>query len=114
MVQKIKMIKADQVQPTQRTSPAALIIAAMKEQGEYYTMGEVAKMVGVHIETLRRLCRTDRIKALSEATQVGKMVIYAFTPEDIEEVKAYFDGKDQTQTAMEAKMHGKAKTDKVR
>src|SRR3954468_19899684 len=94
-----------------RTSPAQRIIDSL--EGEFYTMRQTAEMCGVHIETLRRLCRTPRVKAPKYATKAGKMVIYLFTPEDIEEVKEYFNGRDKLQKVTGAKIHGNQKTENI-
>jgi len=101
-----------EVKAETRQAPASRILEQL--EGEYFSMRQTAEMVGVHIETLRRLCRTPRVKAPSKATRQGKMVIYLFTPEDVEEVRQYFAGKDRKQTEIEAKVHGNAKTEQVR
>ena len=95
-----------------RTSPATRILREL--DGEYYTMRQVAEMVDVHIETLRRLCRTSRVNGPSNAVQQGQLVIYLFTHEDVAEIKEYFGSKDKSQTAIQAKVHGNSKTKKVR
>jgi hypothetical protein len=109
---KPEVVDAKNVQTQTRQSPAARILESL--DGEYYSMRQTAEMCDVHIETLRRLCRTSRVNAPSKATRIGKLVIYLFTPEDVEEVKAYFSGKDRKQTDIEAKVHGNSKTEKVR
>jgi hypothetical protein len=109
---KPEVFDASDVKAETRVSPANRILQEL--EGEYYSMRQTAEMVGVHIETLRRLCRTDRIKAPSKATRQGKLVIYLFTPEDVEEVRDYFEGRDRTQAQIEAKVHKNSKTDRVR
>lgn len=94
-----------------RISPATRILNEL--DGEWYTMGQTAEKIGVHIETLRRLCRTDRVKAPSNAVQQGQLVIYLFTPEDVEEVRQYFNGRDEKQEEG-ANTHGNQKSKKVR
>lgn len=88
---KPKIYKASEVQPETRVSPAQRIIDSL--DGEYKTMRETSEIVGVHIETLRRLCRTGKISAPSMAAKSGKLVVYLFTDEDVEEVKNYFNHK---------------------
>ena len=100
---KPKVYDISEVQAESKISPAQRIIEAL--DGEYYTMRQTAEMCGVHIETLRRLCRTTRVKAPSNATKSGKMVIYLFTPEDVEEVKAYFEGRGKL-VEDNTKVHG--------
>ena len=105
-----KIYDVADVKAESRTSPAQRIIDSL--DGEFYTMRQTAEMCGVHIETLRRLCRTPRVKAPSKATKSGKMVIYLFTPEDVEEVKEYFGGRDQLIENGNV-VHANSKTGKV-
>lgn len=109
---KPQVYDAKDVQAETRTSPAQRIIDSL--DGEYLTMRQTAELCGVHIETLRRLCRTPRVTAPSKATKSGKLVIYLFTPEDVAEVQAYFADRDKLQKDTMSKVHGNAKTDKVR
>jgi hypothetical protein len=109
---KPQVYDAADVQAETRTSPAQRIIDSL--EGEYKTMRQTAELCGVHIETLRRLCRTDRVKAPSKATKSGKLVIYLFTDEDIEEVQNYFSDRDKLQSDSGSKVHGNQKTEKVR
>lgn len=106
-----RVYDVSEVQTESRTSPAQRVID--KLDGEYYTMRQTAQMCGVHIETLRRLCRTDRVGAPTKATKAGKMVIYLFTPDDVQEVKDYFNGRDRLQEQTGALVHGNSKTSKV-
>jgi hypothetical protein len=105
-----KIYDVADVKAESRTSPAQRIIDSL--DGEFYTMRQTAEMCGVHIETLRRLCRTPRVSAPSKATKSGKMVIYLFTPEDVEEVKDYFEGRDRLVEEV-GKVHGMNRTGKV-
>ena len=107
-----EIFDSSEVEAQSRISPAKRIIDALPE--EYMTMRQTAEEIGVHIETLRRLCRTDRVKAPTKATRQGLLVIYLFTPEDVEEVRNYFHGRDQKQTVLEAKIHRNQRTDQIR
>lgn len=102
-----KVYRSDEVHPESRISPAHRIIAAL--DGDYTTMRQAAAICGVHIETMRRLCRTDAVKAPSLATKRGKLVIYLFTDEDVEEVKEYFNVK--AEQLKDHKPHGNLKKD---
>jgi len=112
MRDKPKVYSSSEVKAETRTSPAQLIINSL--EGEYYTMRQTAEMCGVHIETLRRLCRTPRVKAPSNATKSGRMVIYLFTPEDVQECRDYFSDRDKLQKDTMSKTHGNSKTEQVR
>lgn len=109
---KPQVYDAADVQAETRTSPAQRIIDAL--DGDYKTMRQTAELCGVHIETLRRLCRTPRVNAPSKATKSGKLVIYLFTPEDVEEVQTYFANRDKLQRDTLSKVHGNQRTEQVR
>ncbi len=99
MSKKIQVVPAEDVRETarKRKSPAQLILEGL--EGDYMIMREMADAVGVHIETLRRLCRAvddhgnKKINAPSQAVKAGEMVIYLFDKKDQEEVKDYFRKK---------------------
>lgn len=107
----LQIVDAKDVVPQTRVSPVTALLNDI--EGDYLTMRQTAQKVDVHIETLRRLCRTSRVNAPSKAVTRGSMVIYLFTPEDVQEVEDYFYGKDEQQ-ADGARKHKKGKTDKVR
>ena len=96
-----KVVDAGEVQAMTRISPADRIIQSL--DGEYYTMRQTAEKVDVHIETLRRLCKTDKVDAPSKAVRQGGLVIYLFTPDDVKEVQDYFNGKTQVKGKGEPK-----------
>ena len=80
-----------------RKSPAQVILDSL--EGDFKTMREVAELMGVHTETMRRLCRatnadgSKKIQAPTKAVRSGDMTIYLFTPEDVQEVQEYFERK---------------------
>lgn len=94
---KPKIISSAEVTPPRRKSPAKKIMEEL--DGDYLGYREMAEHVGVHVETMRRLCKAKdefgnkRVKAPSAATQVGGMVIYLFTKEDVQEIEEYFRHK---------------------
>jgi hypothetical protein len=107
-----KVYDSADVKAESKISPAHRIIESL--DGEFYTYRQTAETCGVHIETLRRLCRTDRVKAPSKATKTGKLVIYLFTPEDVEEVNNYFNGRTELAEAEDVMVHrnlGKGKSE---
>jgi len=77
-----------------RKSPAHLLLESL--DGNYMTFNQLAKRYGVHVETLRRLCRTDRVNAPSEAVVSGEMTMYLFNEADVAELDEYFDRKGHT------------------
>ena len=74
-----------------KASPAEVYVRALK--GEYYLLGEVAEIVGVAKNTLRRLIKTDNVKAPSHTANLGKMSFYVFNKKDVEEIRNYYQGK---------------------
>lgn len=80
-----------------RKSPAQVILESL--DGDFKTMRDMADRYGVHIETMRRLCRATkpdgsyRVKAPSAAVQSGEMTIYLFTVEDVDELDEYYRNK---------------------
>lgn len=61
-----------------------------KLDGVYYKLREAAPLVGVSPTTLRRLLSSDEVKAPSKELLLGQMVVYLYTPEDIEELREYY------------------------
>lgn len=70
-----------------RRSPVQAIIDSL--DGEYYTISQASKMTGVSVNTLRNWYRspTKNMRAPSKQTTSGEMVIYLYTPEDIQEIQ---------------------------
>jgi len=110
-VEKPKVYDVEELAPNRRTSPFQLIMDSL--DGEFYSMRQAARMTGVHIETLRRLCHTDRVKAPSKATKQGGLFVYLFTPEDIEEVREYFAAQNEMVAKNKHAVHANRKGDKI-
>lgn len=94
-----KVVDANTVIPPTRKSPVTVLIESL--DGDYKTVKDVAAQFGVHKETIRRLCKaknedgTDKVHAPSKAMQQGGMLIYLFTPEDMDELAEYFGRKSE-------------------
>lgn len=82
------IVDASGIKRTPRKSPADQLLSDL--DGDYMKLTDVAAVVGVHQETLRRLCRTEKVNAPSKAVKQGGMIMYLFTPEDVLELKQYF------------------------
>jgi len=80
-----------------RKSPAQLIVESL--EGDWMTTKQMAERWNVHVETMRRLAKarnedgTPKVKAPSQAVQVGDMTIYLYSPEDVKEIDEYFKKK---------------------
>jgi hypothetical protein len=68
--------------------PADKLVA--DQAGEFYKLSDVARIVGKSATTIRRLMRGNRVKAPSYEVRQGDMVVYLFTPDDIEEIRRYY------------------------
>lgn len=76
-----------------RKSPAQVYI---EEQGDgYYTIRDTSEICGVHIESVRRLLRTDKVDAPSSVLTRGGMHIWLLTEDDLVEVSEYFGVEDR-------------------
>lgn len=84
-----EIMDASEIDRIRRKSPADQLLEDLGD--EYKKLTEVAKEVGVHAETLRRLCRSDKVNAPSKAIKQGGMLMYLFTKEDVQEVADYFN-----------------------
>lgn len=76
-----------------KASPAEEYVRNL--EGEFYLLSEVAEMIGIAKNTLRRLIVTDAVSAPSYVGSLGGMSFYIFSTEDIEEIKDHYEGKYQ-------------------
>jgi hypothetical protein len=94
---KPKVVDAKTVKPQSRKAPATRIIEAL--DGDFMTTRQVAEYFEVNIETIRRLSKavnpdgSAKINGPSKATKSGAMVIWLYTPEDVEEIRNYFEDR---------------------
>lgn len=58
--------------------------------GVFYKLSEVAQMLGLSEVTLRRLIRKGVTTAPSHTLRHGGMQMYLYTPEDVEELRRYY------------------------
>lgn len=79
---------------TDRLPPATSFVRQLEaEHGErFFLLSEVANLVGVQQQTLRRLIRhpDKKVNAPSFKGHQGKMPIYVFTQADVDEIKEYY------------------------
>jgi excisionase family DNA binding protein len=74
-----------------KASPAETYVRSLN--GEYYLLGEVAEILGVAKNTLRRLVKSGNINAPSFTANLGKMSFYVFSKADLEEIREYYQSK---------------------
>lgn len=77
--------------PDGGVSPAARLVSAL--DGQYYMLSEVAELLGKNQMTIRRAMYNKRVKAPSLELNQGKMKIYLYTTDDIQELREYFSPK---------------------
>lgn len=94
---KPKVVDAKSVKTQTRKAPATRIIEQL--DGDFMTTRQVAEYFEVNIETIRRLSKaknddgSDRIAGPSKATKSGAMIIWLYTPSDVEEIRSYFEDR---------------------
>ena len=94
---KPKVVDAKTVKTQTRKAPATRIIEAL--DGDFMTTRQVAEYFEVNIETIRRLSKaknddgSPRIQGPSKATKSGAMIIWLYTPSDVEEIRSYFEDR---------------------
>lgn len=91
---KPQIVDSADVKRMPRKAPATRLIESLPEG--LLTARQVAARFEVNIETIRRLARAkdehgrEKFKAPSKAARTGELIIWVYTPEDIEELEEYF------------------------
>lgn len=94
MMVKPQIVDATEVRQRPRKAPATRMIEALPDG--YLTTRQVAERFEVNIETIRRLARAkdgdgkDRFTAPSKAAKSGELIIWVYTPADVDELAEYF------------------------
>jgi len=94
---KPQIVDAADVKRMPRKAPATRLIESLPPG--LLTARQVAERFDVNIETIRRLARKkdetgkEAFKAPSKAARTGELIIWVYTPEDIDELAAYFGEK---------------------
>lgn len=95
MADNIKIVSSDAVKPRTRKPPSTVLLESVGD--DYKSYRQMSERYGVHIETLRRICKlTDangekKVTAPSAAAQQGDLVVYLFTQDDVAEMDAYME-----------------------
>jgi len=91
---KPQIVDAAEVKQRPRKAPATRMIESLPPG--LLTAREVAAKFDVNIETIRRLARAkdsdgnERFTAPSKAAKSGELIIWVYTPEDVDELAEYF------------------------
>jgi hypothetical protein len=88
---KAVVVSKRQEHPSGGASPAARLVSGL--DGQYYLVTEVAEMLGKDPMTIRRAMYSKKVKAPSFEVKQGKMKVYLYTPEDIQELREHFSPK---------------------
>lgn len=72
-------------------SPAARLVSSL--DGQYYLLSEVADILNKDQMTIRRAMYKGRVNAPSYEVWEGKMKVYIYTADDIQELREYFEPK---------------------
>jgi hypothetical protein len=93
----MEIVDAAEIKQYPKKAPATRMIEKIPEG--MYTARTLAAKFDVNIETIRRLARAKnadgepKFKAPSKAAKQGELIIWVYTPEDVEELAAYFGKK---------------------
>jgi hypothetical protein len=89
-----KIVDASEVKKRPRKAPATRLIESLPPG--YLTARQMAEKFDVNIETIRRLGRAvdgsgqPRFTAPSKAARSGDLIVWLYTPADVEEIAEYF------------------------
>jgi hypothetical protein len=96
-VKQPQIVDASEVKKRPRKAPATRMIESLPPG--LFTARDVSEMFDCNIETIRRLARkknadgTDAFVAPSKAAKTGELIIWVYTPADVEELAEYFGKK---------------------
>lgn len=94
-----KIVDASEIKKRPRKSPATMMVESLPPG--YLTARQMAEMFGVNIETIRRLGRAvdadghPRFQAPSKAAKTGDLIVWLYTPADVDEIAEYFGERIQ-------------------
>jgi hypothetical protein len=92
-----QIVDAAEVKQRPRKAPATRMIEQIPDG--LMTARDLSVMFDVNIETIRRLARaknsdgSDKFIAPSKAAKQGELIIWVYTPADVEELAEYFGKK---------------------
>lgn len=90
----MKIVDSKDIKTRTRKAPATRMIEELPPG--MLIARQVAELFGVNIETIRRLARAKnedgkpRFTAPSKAAKSGDLVIWVYTPDDVDELAEYF------------------------
>lgn len=79
---------------TDRMSPVTTYVRSLPG-GPYFTALEVAQQLGCSVQAIRKYAKNKVTQAPSYEAPFGKLVIYLYTKEDVEALRAYISGRRQ-------------------
>lgn len=85
-------VKDEPREPEGRESPAHRFVRQLREKDQvnYRTTAEVAEELGVSTPWVRKIQRQGLLPPVpSKVTQLGKITIYLYTPDDVEIIRKY-------------------------
>lgn len=87
-----KKVVTDRIKRFDRgVSPVDVAISEL--DGTYYKLTETADILGVSVSTLRRLLKNEQLNAPSKEMRYGAIFVYLYTPEDVDEIRAYIENR---------------------
>lgn len=94
---KPKVIKVEDATERTRKPPATLIMESLGD--EYRSMKQMSERYGIHLETMRRICKatnkdgTPKVDAPRNGVQHGGLFLYVFDDEDVKVMDTYMSSK---------------------
>jgi len=76
-----------------RMDPSTRFVRSL--DGEYFMLREAAEILGISSQSLRKTVHTKDVEAPSFWVMFGKLKIYLYTREDIEEVRAWLKAREE-------------------
>jgi transcription initiation factor IIE alpha subunit len=107
----MKIVDASEVKRQTRKAPATRMIEKIPEG--LFTARDMAERFDVNVETIRRLARAvdetgkAKFKAPSKAAKNGELIIWVYTPEDVDELAEYFGERGKPKTTRPRKRSAK-------
>lgn len=87
---------------TKRMDPPTRFVRSL--DGEYFMLREAAEIVGISSQALRKTVHDTTINVPSFWVKFGKLKIYLYTREDIEEIRAWLKRREEIYRTGEGQM----------
>jgi len=87
---------------TKRMDPSTRFVRSL--EGEFFLLREAAGMLGISTQALRKTVHDKSVAAPSFWVMFGKLKIYLYTREDVDELRAWFKAREEVFRVGEGEM----------